>query len=112
MYTQRVQRRHRASRSGAEADDSGPQPATVGARRTDDRHGMQHRAVASDLVVLMEDMQFERAVATPQVHRLERDKRLSTVDGVLSQLLVLHAVRPAPQHLAAAKLGQIEGVGL
>lgn len=73
---------------------------------------MQHRAVTRELVVLMEHMQFERAVATPEVHRLEGDKRLSTVDGVLGQRLVLHTVRLAPQRLAAAELRKIAGVWL
>ena len=46
-------------------------------------HGVQHRAVAGELVVLVEDVQAEAAVVGPVVHRLPGDQRQAAVDGQL-----------------------------
>ncbi len=104
-----VQRRHRSPAGRPEADDGRPQAAAVLARRPDELHGVQHRAVPGQLVVLVEDVQAERAVGGPVVHRLEGDQRQPPVDAQLGDLLVLHAVRPAPQDLPFPQAGQILG---
>jgi hypothetical protein len=46
------------------------------------------------------------------VHRLERDQGQVPVDRQLGQRLVLHAVRPAPQHLAGLDQRDIGELGL
>ena len=76
------------------------QPPAVVAGRPDQLQGVQHRAVAGQLVVLVEHVQAERAVGGPVVHRLERDQGQPPVDGQLGDLRVLDAVRPAPQRSA------------
>ncbi len=68
---------------------------------------MQHRAVAGELVVLVEDMNTERALRRPVVHRLPSDHGQSAVDAQLGDRLVLDAVRPAPQHLPVPQLGDV-----
>ena len=107
VHAQRVERRHRTAGGRAEADDDGAQPTPVGTGRSGDLHGVQHRAVAGELVVLVEHVQAEGAVAVPVVHRLEGDQRELLVDGDLRELLVLHAVRPTPEDLPDAQLGDV-----
>jgi hypothetical protein len=43
------------------------------------------------------------------VHRLEADQGQAPVDRQLGDLLVLHAVRPAPQDLPVAQRGEVLG---
>ena len=50
----------------AEADHHRSQPAAVVPGRPDQLQGVQHRAVAGQLVVLVEDVQAERTVAPGQ----------------------------------------------
>lgn len=57
-------------------------------------------------------MQVEPAVLGPVVHRLEGDQGEVAVDRELGHLVVLDAVRPAPQHLPGAELGQVFGLWL
>ncbi len=90
-----------------EADDGRPEPLAVFTRRSDELHRMQHGAVTGKLVVLVKHMQAERAIMGPVVHRLKRDQRQPPVDGHLRDLLVLHAVRPSPQHLTLPELREI-----
>ena len=52
---------HRAARGGAEADHRGPQPAAVVAGRPAQLQRVQDRAVAGQLVVLVEDVDAEGA---------------------------------------------------
>ena len=68
---------------------------------------MQNRAVAGELVVLVEDMEVESAIAVPVVHRFPGDDRRPGVDRGLGQLLVLDAVGPAPEDLTFPHLGDI-----
>ena len=103
----RVEGRHRAAAGRPEANDGRPQPATVFTRRPGQLHGMQHRAVAGHLVVLVKDMQAVRAVAGPVVHSLKGDQRQPPVDAQLGDLLALDTVRPAPENLALAELPEI-----
>ena len=63
VHAVRVQGRHRAPAGRPEADDGRPEPAAVVARDADELQGMQHRAVTGQLVVLVKDVQAERAVA-------------------------------------------------
>ena len=107
-----VQRRHGAAGGGAEADHDGAQPAAVVSGGTGQRQGMQHGAVAGELVVLVEDMQAEAAVAGPVVHGLEGDQREFLVDRQLGDGPVLDAVRPAPEDLPVAEFGQVLGLRL
>ena len=95
-----VQRGDGAAGGRAEPDDGGAQPAAVAAGDPGQCHGVQHGAVAGQLVVLVEDVQAEPAVGLPVVHRLERDQRQPPIDGDLSQGGILHAVRPAPDDLS------------
>jgi hypothetical protein len=55
----------------------------------------------------VDDVQAELAVVRPMVHRLEGDQGQAPVDGQLGDLLVLHAVRPAPQDLPVPQLGEV-----
>ena len=55
----------------------------------------------------MEDVEREVPFARPVVHRLERDQREVLVDGALGDLAVLHAVRPAPEHLTVAEVVEV-----
>ena len=107
-----VQCRDGAAGGGAEADDDGAQPAAVVAGGAGQRQRVQHRAVAGEFVVLVEDVQAEAAVAGPVVHRLEGDQRELLVDGQLGDGPVLDAVRPAPEDLPVAELGQVLGLRL
>ena len=59
VHAGRVQGRHRAPAGRAEADDGRPERAPVFAGDADELHGVQHRAVAGQLVVLVEDVQAE-----------------------------------------------------
>jgi hypothetical protein len=68
---------------------------------------VEHRAVAGKLIVLVEHVQVEGAVVVPVVHRLKGDQGQLVVDGDLGELLVLHAVGPAPQDLPEAQLGDV-----
>ena len=70
---------------------------------------MQDRAIAGELVVLVEDVDHELAVLTPVIHRLPGDQRHAAVDGRLRHLAVLHAVRPAPDDLARAQCPKVLG---
>ena len=107
-----VQRRHGAAGGGPEADHDGAQPAAVVAGGTGQRQGMQHGAVAGELVVLVEDVQAEAAVAGPVVHGLEGDQRELLVDRQLGDGPVLDAVRPAPEDLPVPEFGQVLGLRL
>src|SRR5664279_3605974 len=64
-YAVRIECRYGASRGRAETDHRGAQAPSVGTRRSDDFHRVQYRAVTSHLVVLMEDMEFERTAGAP-----------------------------------------------
>ena len=83
------------------------QPAPVIAGHPGELEGVDDGAVAGQLVVLVEDVEVERAVAAPMVHLLPGDQRQPALDGDLGDLLVLHAVHPSPEHGA---LGQLEQV--
>ena len=107
MDAVRVEGGDRATAGGSEPDDGGPEPAAVVAGGTDELQGVQHRAVPRELVVLVEDVQAELAVVRPVVHRLEGDQGQTPVDGQLGDLLVLHAVRPAPQDLPVPQFGEV-----
>jgi hypothetical protein len=109
VHAVRVERRHGASCGRPEADHDGAQPPPVVTGRAAELQGVQHRAVAGELVVLVEDVQAERAVGGPVVHRLEGDERQPPFHGQLRELLVLDAVRPAPQHLTFAQLRDVVG---
>src|SRR6185437_14376867 len=52
-------------------------------------------------------MKAERAVSQPVVYRLKGDQRQPLVDAQLGNLLVLHAMRPAPQDLPLAHLRKV-----
>jgi len=58
----RVEGGDRAPAGRSEPDDGAPKPATVVAGRTDERQGVQDRAVPGELIVLVEDVQAELAV--------------------------------------------------
>jgi hypothetical protein len=60
----------------------------------------------------VEDVEAEPVVARPVVHRLEGDQRESSIDGELGDLAILHTVRPPPEHLTFAQLGQVFGLRL
>ena len=102
-----VQGVDRAAGGRAEPDDRSAQPAAINAGDPDGCHGVQDRAVARQLVVLVKDVQPEPAVGLPVIHRLEGDQRQPRIDGDLSQCGILHAVRPAPYDLARPEFGQI-----
>ena len=111
---------HRAARGGAEADHRGAQRAAVVAADPEQREGVQDRAVARQLVVLVEDVETKSPSLAPVVHRLPGDEGHAPVDGELGHLAVLDAVRPAPDDLPGAqrlevlgqRLGQQEHVAL
>ena len=107
-----VQRGHGPAGGRPEADHDGAQPAAIVAGGPRQCEGVQHGAVAGELVVLVEDVEAEAAVAGPVVHRLESDQRQFLVDGQLGDGPVLHAVRPAPEDLPVAELGQVLGLRL
>ena len=107
VHAECVERRHRTAGGRAEADDDGTEPASVVTSRSRDLHGVEHGAVAGDLVVLVEHVQVEGTVAVPVIHRLECDERELPVDGHLRELLVLHAVRPSPEHLPDTQRGDV-----
>src|SRR4029453_14680480 len=94
MHTQRVERCHRASGGRAKADDHRAQPTPVVPGGPGDLHGVEHRAVAGKLIVLVEHVQVEGTVAMPVVHRLEGDQRELVDDGDLGELRVLHTGGP------------------
>ena len=101
MHAQGVEGRHRPSGGGAKADDHRAQPTPVVPGGSGDLHGVEHRAVAGKLIVLVEHVQVERAVAVPVVHRLKGDQGELVVDGDLGELPVLHA-GPPPEDLPEA----------
>ena len=103
----RVQRGHRTSGRGAEPDHHSRESATVVTGGTGQLQGVDHRAVAGQLVVLVEHVQPDRAVDRPVVHRLEGDHRQPAVDGQLGDLGILHAVRPSPEHRAGLHRGHV-----
>ena len=100
---ERRQPPHRPARGGAEADDRGAQAAAVVPAGAQQLERVQDRAIARQLVVLVEDVQDEVAALAPVVHRLPGDEGQPAVDGQLGHLAVLHAVRPAPDDLARAQ---------
>ena len=110
---------HRATGGGTEADHDRGEPPPVVAGQPAQLQRLQHRAVAGQLVVGVEDVHPDGPVDGPVVHRLERDQGQVPVDRQLGQCRVLHAVRPAPQHLAGLdqrdvgelRLGQQHHVG-
>jgi len=57
----------------------------------------------------VEDVQRERNIGVPVVHRLKRDDGEPPIDGQLSEFGVLDAVRPAPKHLARAQFNDVAG---
>ncbi len=108
-----VQRSDGTTRRGPpETDDHSAEAAAVIAGGTSQCQCMQHRAVAGELVVLVEDVQAKAAVARPVVHGLKGDERELLVDGKLGDSPVLYAVRPAPQRLPVTEFGQILGLRL
>jgi hypothetical protein len=98
---------HSAAAGCSEPDDDRPQSRAVVAGGADELQRMQYGAVAGQFIVLVKDVQEERAVARPVVHRFESDQGQASVDGQLRDLLVLHAVRPAPQDLPVAQFGEV-----
>src|SRR5450631_3269 len=60
----------------------------------------------------MEHVDNECARRGPVIHRLPGNERQPLVDADLRQLRVLDGVRPAPEHLALAKAGDILQGGL
>jgi hypothetical protein len=107
-----IERRDGAARGGPESNHDRRESAPVVARRSAELQGVDDRAVAGQLVVLVKDVQAKAAVGLPVVHRLPRDERQALVDGELGDLAVLHAVRPPPQHLSIAQLGEVGGLRL
>ncbi len=105
-----VQRGDRTAGGGAESDHRSAQPPTVASGDAGQLHGVQDRAVAGELVVLVEDVQAHAPVTLPVVHRLEGDQGQPTIDGDLGQGRVLHAVRPAPDDLFGPHLLEILGL--
>src|SRR5262249_1202747 len=63
-----LQRSHRAGACRAEADNTGPKRAAILTGDPHELHGVQHRAVAGQFVVLVEHVHVERAVLRPMVH--------------------------------------------
>ena len=106
---ERRQRPHRPARGRAEADHRGAQAAAVVAGRAEQLQRVQDRAVAGELVVLVEDVDAEVALLGPVVHRLEGDQRQPALDRELGHARVLHAVRPAPDDLARAQRLEVVG---
>ena len=107
MHAVRPQRRHGTARGGAEPDHHAGQASSVVARRPAQLQGVQHRAVAGDLIVHVEDVEAEGSVAAPVVHRLERDHGEAFVEGELGHHFVLDEVRPSPENLAVAHVAQV-----
>ena len=68
-----VQSGHRAPAGRTETDSCAKRPP-IFTGDPQQLHGVQHRAVAGQFVVLMENVQAKRAVAVPVVHRLKRDQ--------------------------------------
>ena len=101
-----------AAGSGAEPDDGGAQPAAITAGDPGQLHGVQDRAVAGELVVLVKDVQPESTVGLPVVHRLEGDQRQTPINGDLSQCGILHAVRPSPDNLSRVEFREVLGLDL
>ena len=93
---------HRSAGGRPEADDDCAQPATVVTGAAGELQCLQHRAVAGELVVLVEHVEPDVAVAGPVVHGLEGDQGQPPVDGELGELGILDAVGPAPQDAALA----------
>ena len=112
VHAVRVEGRHGAPAGSPEADDGCPEPTTVLTRRPDEFQSVQHRAVTGQFVVLVKDMQAERAVGIPVVHRLKGDQRQPPLDAQLGDLLVLHTMRPAPQDLPIPHLREVLGLRL
>ena len=107
VHAMGVEGGHRPAGRGTEADHDRGQALAVVAGDARDLHRLDHRAVARELVVLVEDVEADRAVAGPVVHRLEGDQRELLVDGHLGELRVLHAVGPAPQDLPGTEGGDV-----
>jgi hypothetical protein len=57
----------------------------------------------------VEHVQPESTVGLPVVHGLPRDEREALVDGELRDGPILDAVRPAPEHLPVAEVGEVGG---
>jgi hypothetical protein len=112
VHAVRVKGCHRAPAGSPEADDGRPEPAAIFTSRPDEFQGMQHRAVAGQFVVLVKDMQAERTVSIPVVHRLKGDQGEPPLDAQLGDLLVLDTMRPAPQDLPDPHLRQVLGLRL
>ncbi len=103
-----VQRGDRAAGGGAETEDGSPKSAAVTAGDPGQFHGMNDGAVTRELVVLVEDVQTESAIGLPVVHCLECDERQPAIDGFLREGRILHAVRPAPDHLSGHEFRQAD----
>ena len=110
VHAVRVEGGHRPAAGGPEADDGRAEPAAVFARHPDELERMQHRAVTGQFVVLVKDMQTERAVRIPVVHRLKGDQGQPPLDAQLGDLPVLDTVRPAPQDLPVPHLREVLGL--
>ena len=96
----------------AEPDDGSAQPAAVDAGYPHRLHGVQHGAVAGQLVVLVKDVKPEPAIGLPVIHRLEGDQRQPRIDGDLGQRRILYAVRPAPDDLSRMEFSEILSLDL
>src|SRR6478735_7630972 len=96
-----------APRRGAEANHDGAQPAPVVPGGTCQRQRVQDRAVAGQLIVFVEHVQAEPAVAGPVVHGLKRDEGQFLVNCQLGDGAVLDAVRPPPEDLPVPHLRQV-----
>ncbi len=107
--TKRVQRDHGAPPGGPESDNTGPQRSSVPAGDAGELKRVEYRAVAGQLVVLVEDVEVEGAVGVPVVHRLPGDDRRPGVDRRLGQRLVLDAMGPAPEDLSFMHFRDIGG---
>ena len=59
----------------------------------------------------MEHVQSKAAACVPVVHRLEGDQGEPPVDRELGNLLIMYAVRPAPQDMSVAQLLEVLGQG-
>ena len=107
-----AERRHGSAGRGAEADHHRGEPTAVVAGGADQLKSVEDRAVARELVVLVEDVQPDGVVAGPVVHRLEGDQGQALVDRELGQLGALDAVRPAPEGLARLHRVDVLELGL
>ncbi len=105
--SERVQRGYRPPPRRPEADYRGAELTAVLAGSSYLLESMQDRAVARQLVVLVEDVGAKAPLGGPVVHCFPCDQRQPAVYCELSDCLVLDAVRPAPQDLPPMELGEV-----